>query len=114
MVLGVLPFARELLKRGTRVVLAANEAPSINDITAAELQPLLVEAAQVDGIIQSALAQGDLKVVSSGNAIPVIDLSGVSREIAAEASSGNFIGARYCQKHVLDSINTFQKSLIMR
>jgi hypothetical protein len=35
---GMLPFARELLRRGTRVTLAANETPSINDITAAELQ----------------------------------------------------------------------------
>lgn len=35
---GMLPFTRELLRRGTRVSLAANETPSINDITAAELQ----------------------------------------------------------------------------
>jgi hypothetical protein len=35
---GILPFARELIRRGTRVSLAANETPSINDITAAELQ----------------------------------------------------------------------------
>jgi damage-control phosphatase, subfamily II, stand-alone protein len=39
---GILPFARELLRRGTRVSLAANETPSINDITAAELQQVWV------------------------------------------------------------------------
>lgn len=38
---GMLPFARELLRAGTRVVIAANELPSINDITAAELDALL-------------------------------------------------------------------------
>lgn len=38
---GMLPFARELLRTGTRVILAANELPSINDITAAELDALL-------------------------------------------------------------------------
>lgn len=37
MVLGMLPLARELLKKGCRVVLTANETPSINDITAEEL-----------------------------------------------------------------------------
>ena len=40
-VLGVLPLARELTRRGTQVVLAANELPSINDITFAELDALL-------------------------------------------------------------------------
>jgi uncharacterized protein with ATP-grasp and redox domains len=36
-VLGILPFARELLQRGTKVVLAANDMPTINDITYEEL-----------------------------------------------------------------------------
>lgn len=31
-ILGILTFARELLRRGTQVVLAANELPSINDV----------------------------------------------------------------------------------
>lgn len=30
---GILPLARELIKLGTSVVLAANSVPSINDIT---------------------------------------------------------------------------------
>jgi type II pantothenate kinase len=33
LVLGMLPFARVLLKQGTKVVLAANTSPSVNDIT---------------------------------------------------------------------------------
>lgn len=37
-VLGILPFARELLRLGTDVVLAANTDPAINDVTAAELR----------------------------------------------------------------------------
>ncbi|XBI37208.1 hypothetical protein VPH35_122584 [Triticum aestivum] len=36
-ILGILPFARELLRRGTKVILAANDMPSINDITYLEL-----------------------------------------------------------------------------
>lgn len=41
-VLGVLPFARFLLQRGTSVVLAANTYPVLNDITAQELRLGLV------------------------------------------------------------------------
>ncbi len=37
----MLPLARELLRQGTTVVVAANSLPSINDITAAELEELL-------------------------------------------------------------------------
>lgn len=37
-VLGVIPFARFLLQAGTRVVLAANTWPVLNDVTADELR----------------------------------------------------------------------------
>jgi hypothetical protein len=36
-VLGMLPFARELLRAGCEVVLVANAQPAINDITLPEL-----------------------------------------------------------------------------
>ncbi|KAK7260564.1 hypothetical protein RIF29_26713 [Crotalaria pallida] len=36
-VLGMLPLARELLRRGTEVVLVANSLPALNDVTAMEL-----------------------------------------------------------------------------
>jgi hypothetical protein len=75
---GMLPLARELLKRGTEVVLAANTLPSINDITAAELKPLLAAAAEVDNIIRRAAVEQTLRVVESGNDMPVIDLRRVS------------------------------------
>ena len=35
---GMIPLARELIKNGTFVVLAANEVPALNDITAEELK----------------------------------------------------------------------------
>jgi type II pantothenate kinase len=44
----MLPLARELLRHGTCVVLAANSLPSINDITAAELDALLPQVGSVD------------------------------------------------------------------
>ncbi len=35
--LGMVPLARELLRRGTNVVLSANSTPALNDITHPEL-----------------------------------------------------------------------------
>ncbi len=60
-----------------RVSLVANHTPCINDVTAAELRPLLAGAAQLDALLASALQEGRLLVVDSGSADPVIDLSQV-------------------------------------
>ncbi|KAF8056112.1 pantothenate kinase 2 [Scenedesmus sp. PABB004] len=53
-VLGMLPFVREMLRLGCEVVMVANSLPAINDITAAELRSLLSEAAEVCPIIKAA------------------------------------------------------------
>ncbi|KAH9617237.1 hypothetical protein KSS87_011115 [Heliosperma pusillum] len=45
-VLGMLPLARELLRRGTEVVLVANSLPALNDVTAMELPDIVAEAAK--------------------------------------------------------------------
>lgn len=45
----MLPLARELLRTGATVVIAANSAPSINDITAAELDALLPQVGPAGG-----------------------------------------------------------------
>jgi type II pantothenate kinase len=92
-VLGMIPFARELLRRGTHVVLAANTVPSINDITAEELVeqilPALVDLG--DAILSPAIADGRLRVVASGNDMPVIDLRYLSQEIVHEAKDADFV-----------------------
>jgi type II pantothenate kinase len=88
-VLGVLPFVVELLRRGTEVVLVANALPALNDVTADELSSLLERAAETcGGILKSALYGDDeetktppLYVVSSGNGGPCIDLRRASREL---------------------------------
>ncbi len=80
--LGMLPFARELLKRGTCVILTANTTPSLNDVTHDELKLLVQAVSQFDAVIGQALSDGRLKLVSSGNHAPLIDLSRVSRELA--------------------------------
>jgi type II pantothenate kinase len=45
-VLGMVPLARELLHRGTNVVLTANSTPALNDITHAELVTPLSRSSQ--------------------------------------------------------------------
>ena len=70
----MLPLARELLQRGTAVVLAANSRPSINDITAEELRDVVARTAAQDRVLARALDEEALKVVPSGNDLPVIDL----------------------------------------
>lgn len=51
-VLGMIPFARELLRMGAEVVMCANSQPAINDITAPELRALLDQIAAVCPIIK--------------------------------------------------------------
>ncbi|MEX0746116.1 MAG: ARMT1-like domain-containing protein [Phycisphaeraceae bacterium] len=74
-VLGMLPFARYLLQRGTAVMLAANTTPSLNDVTAEELQTLLEQAGEVDALLGAAQRDGRLRVLADGNGFPLIDLS---------------------------------------
>ena len=57
-VLGMLPLARELLRMGSEVVLAANTQPAINDITAAELRTVVAAAARDDPILRAAWEAG--------------------------------------------------------
>ncbi len=82
-VLGMIPFARELLRRGTRVILTANPHPSLNDVTHAELGDLLDAAARIDPVIADALSDGRLRRIPSGCWSPLIDLSKVSPDLAA-------------------------------
>uniref|UniRef100_A0A3Q1CTG8 4'-phosphopantetheine phosphatase n=1 Tax=Amphiprion ocellaris TaxID=80972 RepID=A0A3Q1CTG8_AMPOC len=50
-ILGVMPFVRELLSRGTEVVLASNSGPALNDVTNGELQILTERIAAMDPVI---------------------------------------------------------------
>jgi len=89
-ILGILPFARELLQRGTQVVLAANDLPSINDVTYIELveivKKLKDENEQILGVDTSGLL-----IINSGNDLPVIDLTCVSPELAYLASDADLV-----------------------
>ncbi|KAJ1857962.1 hypothetical protein GGH12_000606 [Coemansia sp. RSA 1822] len=68
--LGVLPFVRFLLQRGTRVVLAANSRPALNDVTERELIDIVRRA----GLIDSAFQTNLLSVCGTGSSGPCLDM----------------------------------------
>lgn len=73
--LGMLPFARHLIQRGTTVILTANTIPALNDITHDELTDTLNHIRQFDTTIDTALTNNQLQTIPSGNDLPVIDLN---------------------------------------
>jgi len=90
-VLGGLPLARELACRGTRVVLAANSKPALNDITVVELETLLDSCRRLDDRLDRLIHDGTISVVPSGCGAPLIDLSDVSAECAAAAAESDLL-----------------------
>lgn len=83
-VLGIVPFVRELLRAGGDVVLAANATPALNDITHGELGPLLDRAADQDELLAKSLSTRRLRLVSSGGGLPLLDLRKLSVELRRE------------------------------
>lgn len=90
-VLGMLPLCRELARRGTQVVVTANTQPALNDITIDELTPVLQRAGELDPALGEAMAAGRITAVPSGNDAPLIDLRGVSPELAAAATDADLL-----------------------
>nr|XP_009304205.1 pantothenate kinase 4 isoform X4 [Danio rerio] len=81
-ILGVFPFIRELLLRGTEVVLASNSGPALNDVTNSELQILTERIAAMDPVIQSAFKEDRLALVQNGSSSPCLDLSRLDKVLA--------------------------------
>jgi type II pantothenate kinase len=80
-VLGVMPLARELALMGVVVVLAANESPALNDMTADETVDAVQRLAAEDPDLEAMIEAEMFEVASTGNRIPLIDLSDVSDEL---------------------------------
>ena len=90
-ILGVMPLARELALFGTRVVLAANEVPSLNDMTVNETVMVVERLAANDADLLALINAGMFEVVSSGNDVPLIDLSNVSDELNEAAADAELV-----------------------
>lgn len=78
-ILGVIPFARELLKRGTKVILCANSAPSLNDITSEELISVIEKCCNECQIIKNAYEiRKNLIIFGNGQIGPCLDMRTLS------------------------------------
>lgn len=89
--LGCLPLARWMNRHGTRVTLAANSRPALNDITAAELIELLAVAAGFDDAVARAVSEELLVVVATGTGAPLLDLTALSPECVAAAADADLL-----------------------
>jgi len=114
-VLGMLPLARELLQRGTEVVIAANSLPALNDITATELRSLASSAGRMCQTIRGGLetakslynkycmlpevqpitptspAYAPLYIIENGQAGPCLNLRRVGHDLAMAAKGADLI-----------------------
>jgi type II pantothenate kinase len=75
--LGALPMIRWFAQRGTRVLLAANETPTLNDMTVHDVRawwPRIINA-------EPSLDTLPIEIVSTGTGDPLIDLLEVSDEL---------------------------------
>ncbi len=85
--LGALPMIRWLAQRGTRVVLTANERPTLNDMTIHDVNawwPRILE-------IEPSLHDLPIERVTSGTGEPLIDLLGVSSELNRAAADADLV-----------------------
>lgn len=106
-VLGMIPFARELLRRGTDVCLVANSLPAINDVTAEEMREVVLLAAEKCEILARAFSShastcdtedsglkrstGSLTVCASGSGSPCLDFRRISSELCEAAQGADLI-----------------------
>jgi uncharacterized protein with ATP-grasp and redox domains len=93
-VLGVLPFCRLLAKRaggGTRVLIAANESPALNDMTYKELAAFLPRAQAIDPTLDMLVKQNKLAPLNSGSGAPLIDLRTISNDVNEAAKNTDLV-----------------------
>jgi type II pantothenate kinase len=87
LLLGAVPMIRWLARRGTRVVIAVNERPTLNDMTIAEVRewwPRIVEE-------EPSLGELPIELVSTGTGEPLIDLAEVSPELNEAAADADLV-----------------------
>ena len=78
---------RWLARRGTRIVLAANERPTLNDMTVGDVRdwwPRIVKA-------EPSIAALPIEIVGTGTGEPLIDLGKISRELNAASDDADLV-----------------------
>jgi type II pantothenate kinase len=87
LMLGALPMIRWLAMRGTPVIIAANERPTLNDITLHDLNnwwPRILAT-------EPTLAALPIQRVTTGTGEPLIDLGDVSTELNSAAADADLV-----------------------
>jgi len=85
--LGAVPLIRWMAMRGTHVVIAANELPTLNDMTILDVQmwwPRIIE-------IQPDLRALPIELCSTGTGDPLIDLSQVSLRLNNRSAEADLV-----------------------
>jgi len=85
--LGALPMMRWLARRGTRIVIAANDRPTLNDMTISDVRawwPRILET-------EPSLADLPIECSGTGTGDPLIDLAQVSDELNDAARDADLI-----------------------
>lgn len=112
-ILGMFPFVRELLSRGTKVVMAANSYPALNDVMYSELVILTEKVADLCPEIRTAKKEEHLVLMESGIGSPCLDFRRVNTELALKCRDadllilegmGRAIHTNYEAKFTCDSI----------
>lgn len=85
--LGAVPMMRWLARRGTNIILAANDRPTLNDMTVADVRawwPRIIMA-------EPSIADLPIEIVGTGTGEPLIDLGKISRELNAASDDADLV-----------------------
>jgi type II pantothenate kinase len=85
--LGALPMIRWLAIRGTRVVIAVNERPTLNDMTIVETKDLWPRIMATE----PSFAELPIELVTTGTGEPLIDLGQISPELNAASADAELV-----------------------
>lgn len=74
LLLGILPFAIEFLRNGSKVICCSNSKPALNDITNKECDMAFNIASELNDDIEQAILNNKLLFFESGSEGPCLDL----------------------------------------
>ena len=90
-ILGLMPLLKELATGGTSIMLAANERPSLNDLSMDETLMCLENLTMVDMDLGMLLNESKFDAVPTGCDLPLLDLANVSDDLNAAAGDADLI-----------------------
>ncbi|EGT30162.1 CBN-PNK-4 protein [Caenorhabditis brenneri] len=80
-ILGIIPFARELLRNGSKVIICANTSPALNDLTHREMVNLAPALKKADADLAKFIDSEQMMFVQSGQESPCLDARRVHQEL---------------------------------